>query len=116
MSYTVKPDVKLAGVSASTDPRDKMYEPKNKKKLVRVLTVVAYVFFVSLAAITLSLFYIFIYNPEKPATRLNTRSLYGNNTPQRLDDGKLVRCQGFVFILLKIMPYKLLLGITKKPF
>lgn len=58
-------DVKFAG----NDSKDKMYEPKHKKKLVRVLTVVAYVFSVSLAAIMLSLFYVFIYNPDKPGNK-----------------------------------------------
>lgn len=60
----VREDVKFAG----NDSKDKMYEPKHKKKLVRVLTVVAYVFSVSLAAIMLSLFYVFIYNPSRPGT------------------------------------------------
>lgn len=50
-------NVKLAGEEA----KDRLYEPKHKKKLVRVLTVVAYIFFVSLAAIMLSLYYVFLY-------------------------------------------------------
>lgn len=49
--------IKLAGEEA----KDRLYEPKHKKKLVRVLTVVAYVFFVSLAAIMLSLYYVFLW-------------------------------------------------------
>ncbi|KAB0804515.1 hypothetical protein PPYR_01485 [Photinus pyralis] len=51
-------NVKLAGEEA----KDRLYEPKHKKKVVRVLTVVAYIFFVSLAAIMLSLYYVFIWN------------------------------------------------------
>lgn len=51
-------NVKLAGEEA----KDRLYEPKHKKKLVRVLTVVAYIFFVSLAAIMLSLYYVFLWN------------------------------------------------------
>lgn len=50
--------VKLAGEEA----KDRLYEPKHKKKLVRVLTVIAYVFCVSLAAIMLSLYYVFLWN------------------------------------------------------
>lgn len=50
--------VKLAGEEA----KDRLYEPKHKKKVVRVLTVIAYVFFVSLAAIMLSLYYVFLWN------------------------------------------------------
>lgn len=55
--------VKTAGVKlAGEESKDRLYEPKHKKKLVRVLTVVAYVFFVSLAAIMLSLYYVFLWN------------------------------------------------------
>jgi hypothetical protein len=52
--------VKFAG----EESKDKMYEPKHKKKLVRVLTVIAYVFSVSLAAIMLSVYYVFLWNPR----------------------------------------------------
>ncbi|ENN77472.1 hypothetical protein D910_07348 [Dendroctonus ponderosae] len=52
------PSVKFAGEEA----KDRLYEPKHKKKIVRVLTVVAYVFFVSLAAIMLSMYYVFLWN------------------------------------------------------
>lgn len=88
MSTTGKPEIKLAG----TESKDKMYEPKHKKRLVRVLTVIAYVFSVSLAAITLSLFYIFIYNPDRPAGKMSTRGphLYNNTSYMlRPDDGTL---------------------------
>ncbi|XP_030762530.1 putative transmembrane protein INAFM2 isoform X1 [Sitophilus oryzae] len=64
--------VKFAGEEA----KDRLYEPKHKKKAVRVLTVVAYVFFVSLAAIMLSLYYIFLWNgDEKVAAKLASRQL-----------------------------------------
>lgn len=56
--------VKFAGEEA----KDRLYEPKHKKKLVRVLTVVAYVFFVSLAAIMLSLYYVFLWNGDQKIT------------------------------------------------
>ncbi|KMQ92188.1 general transcriptional corepressor trfa-like isoform x2 protein [Lasius niger] len=49
--------------------KDKLYEPKHKQKLVRVLTVVAYVIFVSMAAILLSLYYTFVWNPKDQAVR-----------------------------------------------
>jgi hypothetical protein len=52
--------VKFAG----EESKDKMYEPKHTKKLIRVLTVVAYVFSVSLAAIMLSVYYVFLWNPK----------------------------------------------------
>lgn len=66
--------VKFAGEEA----KDRLYESKHKKKLVRVLTVIAYVFFVSLAAIMLSLYYIFIWSGDQksstqPYVRVYTR-------------------------------------------
>ncbi|KAK6638562.1 hypothetical protein RUM43_006829 [Polyplax serrata] len=61
LNGAISSDIKFAG----NDNKVKMYEPKHRRKLVRVLTVVAYVFSVSLAAIILSLFYMFIYSPGK---------------------------------------------------
>lgn len=61
--YEQKPadnEVKFAG----DENKDKFYEPKHNQKLFRVLTVIAYVFFVSLAAIILSLYYTYIWNPS----------------------------------------------------
>ncbi|XP_034833754.1 uncharacterized protein inaF-D isoform X1 [Maniola hyperantus] len=43
---------------------DALYERKRDKKTVRVLTVVVYVFSVSLAAIMLSLYYVFFWEPK----------------------------------------------------
>ena len=51
--------VKLAG----EESKDKFYEPKHNQKLFRVLTVIAYMISVSLAAIILSLYYTYIWNP-----------------------------------------------------
>lgn len=77
-------NVKFAGEEA----KDRLYEPKHQKKLVRVLTVVAYIFFVSLAAIMLSLYYVFIWNGhQKENTRLKTVIV---PIPSRCDNGKLL--------------------------
>jgi len=54
---------------AGEERKDKLYEPKHKQKLIRVLTVVAYVIFVSMAAILLSLYYTFVWNPKDQAVR-----------------------------------------------
>lgn len=68
-------EIKFAG----NDNKVKMYEPKHRGKLIRVLTVVAYVFSVSLAAIMLSLFYIFIYyTPGTPVNNSNACSKFHN--------------------------------------
>ncbi|XP_039757767.1 uncharacterized protein LOC120632064 isoform X1 [Pararge aegeria] len=43
---------------------DALYDRKRDKKTVRVLTVIVYVFCVSLAAIMLSLYYVFFWEPK----------------------------------------------------
>ena len=60
-------EVKLAG----EESKDKLYEPKHKQKLVRVLTVVAYIISVSLAAIVLSLYYMYIWDPSDHTRHIN---------------------------------------------
>ncbi|KAG8193333.1 hypothetical protein JTE90_022963 [Oedothorax gibbosus] len=58
---TADGDIRFAGETS----RSKIYEEKKQnKKLVRLLTVLAYVFSVSLAAIVLSLYYVFLWNPN----------------------------------------------------
>lgn len=54
-------EIKFAG----EESKDKLYEPKHRQKLVRVLTVVAYIISVSLAAIVLSLYYMYIWDPAE---------------------------------------------------
>ncbi|XP_046491258.1 uncharacterized protein [Neodiprion pinetum] len=70
-------EVKFAG----EESKDKLYEPKHRQKLVRVLTVVAYVISVSLAAIILSLYYMFIWKPEdRPLNATSSRAGCPNYT------------------------------------
>lgn len=59
-------EVKFAG----EESKDKLYEPKHKKKAFRVMTVIAYIISVSLAAIILSLYYAFIWDSRVHATHL----------------------------------------------
>lgn len=49
-------------IMLARDEKDRLYEPKNKK-VIRILTVAAYVLCVSLAAIMLSLYYLFFWDP-----------------------------------------------------
>jgi hypothetical protein len=76
--------VKFAG----EESKDKMYEPKQTKKLVRVLTVIAYIFSVSLVAIMLSIYYVFLWNAKDIHTRKlhlttpNPNSHPGTTCPQ----------------------------------
>ena len=58
---------------AGDERKDKLYEPKHKQKVVRVLTVVAYVIFVSMAAILLSLYYTFLWDPKDVTIKMKTK-------------------------------------------
>lgn len=58
---------------AGDERKDKLYEPKHKQKLVRVLTVVAYVIFVSMGAILLSLYYTFLWDPKDVSIRMRAK-------------------------------------------
>ncbi len=42
---------------------DKLYEPKQNKKMFRIMTVIVYMFCVSMIAILLSLYYLFLWDP-----------------------------------------------------
>ncbi|XP_023938822.1 uncharacterized protein LOC112046439 isoform X1 [Bicyclus anynana] len=56
--------VRLGPGAAHEVVLDALYERKRDKKTVRVLTVIVYVFCVSLAAIMLSLYYVFFWEPK----------------------------------------------------
>ncbi|XP_069673098.1 uncharacterized protein [Periplaneta americana] len=61
--------------SSEGSAKDKLYEPKKKRKIIRVLTVLAYVLSVSLAAIMLSLYYVFLWDPKIPNTERGAMAL-----------------------------------------
>merc|ERR1719270_2065656 len=70
------------GLSADIEV-DKLYEPKQNKKIVRIFTVILYMFSVSLGAILLSLYYVFLWkNPHTQDidTRDNMTLLTGAST------------------------------------
>jgi len=48
------------------DPNAEIYENRGSKKIIRVLTVMAYLFSVSFVAILLSAYYIFLWEPPNP--------------------------------------------------
>ncbi|XP_066998469.1 putative transmembrane protein INAFM2 isoform X2 [Anabrus simplex] len=54
---------------------DKLEKPKPKRKIIRVLTVMAYVLSVSLAAIMLSLYYVFLWDPKSPGGPRTSRRI-----------------------------------------
>lgn len=55
---------------AGDERKNKLYEPKHRQRLIRVLTVVAYVIVVSSVAILLSLYYTFIWNPKEQIRKM----------------------------------------------
>ena len=62
------------GLSAAEMEVDKLYEPKQNKKIVRIFTVILYMFSVSLGAILLSLYYVFLWkNPHTQAINRKVR-------------------------------------------
>ncbi|CAM1323268.1 Uncharacterised protein at_DN1120 [Pycnogonum litorale] len=75
------------------------YESRRKKKIVRLMTVTAYVFSVSLAALLLSLYYVFLWDPrlqkhiktgsisdriETPVSDVSTSNFYNYTDIQKI--------------------------------
>lgn len=54
-----------------------LYERKQNQKALKVLTVAAYILFVSMAAIILSFYYVFIWDPSTKAISTRTTSACG---------------------------------------
>ena len=60
LNYTTEEKIKLA----KDNSVEKLYESKKNQRTVRVLTVFAYILTVSMAAIILSVFYVFLWTPS----------------------------------------------------
>lgn len=79
-------DSGVAGVDAvqAGTPFDtakaKIYETKRHKKIVRLMTVMAYVLSVSLAAIVLSMYYVFLWDPNMRSEPVQSDREAGRNT------------------------------------
>lgn len=71
LSYTTEEKIKLA----KDNSVEKLYESKKNQRTVRVLTVCAYILTVSMAAIILSAYYVFLWRPASSAYNIqqNTR-------------------------------------------
>ncbi|CRL07027.1 CLUMA_CG019988, isoform A [Clunio marinus] len=65
INYTTEEKIKLA----KDDSIEKLYESKKNQRTVRVLTVCAYVLTVSMAAIILSLYYVFLWVPTDESAK-----------------------------------------------
>lgn len=57
----INPDSSPDSPTGNKNSKDAMFEPKAKPKMIRVLTVLAYVLSVSMTAILLSIYYIFMW-------------------------------------------------------
>lgn len=76
------------GLSTAELDVDKLYEPKQNKKIVRIFTVILYMFSVSLGAILLSLYYVFIW--KNPHTSALDRAGLDNLTETDLATGDIL--------------------------
>lgn len=65
INYTTEEKIKLA----KDDSVEKLYESKKNQRTVRVLTVCAYVLTVSMAAIILSFYYVFLWAPTDSSAK-----------------------------------------------
>lgn len=80
MSYIAEEKIKLAG----EDSKDKIFEAKQNQKAIRILTVAAYVLCVSLVAIMLSLYYIFLWDPSTNQLAAKTQTIDNIVIPDNL--------------------------------
>merc|ERR1711935_808533 len=65
VKYPANCAMRLSSTPGSDGDDNDPYEPKQNKKIVRILTVMVYVFTVSFGAILLSLYYLFLWDPYK---------------------------------------------------
>nr|XP_031825656.1 uncharacterized protein LOC116423967 [Nomia melanderi] len=72
--------------AAKKDPNADLYESKGSKKIVRLITVVAYMFSVSFVAIVLSAYYLFLWEPPNPRLMKRPNPLSGEPEVQFLVD------------------------------
>jgi len=79
VKYPANCAMRLGSTPGYADDGDNdMYEPKQNKKIWRILTVLVYVFTVSFGAILLSLYYLFLWDPYKNAGHAPTPSAQAN--------------------------------------
>jgi hypothetical protein len=70
INYSAEEKIKLA----KGDSSEKLYEQKTNQRTVRVLTVIAYVLTVSMAAIILSAYYVFLWKPNDASAQGSSAS------------------------------------------
>merc|ERR1711963_1195350 len=65
IKYPANCAMRLGSTPGSDGDDSDPYEPKQDRKIFRILTVIIYVFTVSFGAILLSLYYLFLWDPYK---------------------------------------------------
>ena len=99
MSVNLGNDTKAPSPVRTPDDnhKDSRYEPKQNKKIVRLLTVIAYVISVSMAAIILSLYYVFLWDPQmKYQPKAKQGGAQSKNT-NSIDDNSAATSLSFSF-------------------
>lgn len=87
MSVNLGNDTKAASpVRTPDEGKESKYEPKQNKKIIRLLTVIAYVISVSMAAIILSLYYVFLWNPEMRYSPRHKQGAFTSKNEYSFDD------------------------------
>merc|ERR1739844_425165 len=86
VNYPANCAMRLSSTPGSDGDENDPYEPKQNKKIVRIMTVLVYVFTVSFGAILLSLYYLFLWDPYKntgppPPTRIPHAQINSPPTP-----------------------------------
>lgn len=92
MSYKINCSAEEKIKLAKGDSAEKLYESKTNQRTVRVLTVLAYVLTVSMAAIVLSAYYVFLWEPTDASIATNPS----------LKCGQYSSIINFLYIFLKI--------------
>nr|XP_045586340.1 mastermind-like domain-containing protein 1 [Procambarus clarkii] len=89
MSVNLGNDTKAASpVRTPDEGKESKYEPKQNKKIVRLLTVIAYVISVSMAAIILSLYYVFLWDPQMKYPSKLKQGSPANKNSHLFDDNR----------------------------
>lgn len=71
---SVEETIQLARIQQAAS-MSALYERKHNQKALKVVTVAAYILFVSMAAITLSFYYVFIWDPStKPLPQRSSQN------------------------------------------
>lgn len=75
--------------------KESIYEPKTKPKIIRVLTVLAYILSVSMAAILLSVYYVFVWDGNQHNSALKQDKPLEDSIIEKFNDSTLGKFLSF---------------------